>query len=60
MEIREYLLQVRKMGWKWSQGGSVDIVRSYETGPAVEEQIKETEQRWLSRYSKELRDWSRR
>jgi hypothetical protein len=56
MEIREYLLQVKKMAWKWSQCGSIDIVGSYETGPAVEEEIKEAEHTWLSRYGKEIRD----
>jgi hypothetical protein len=42
---------------KRSPGGSVGIVGSYGTGQAVEEQIKETEPRWLSRYSRELRDY---
>jgi hypothetical protein len=55
-EIRDCLLQVRNKGRKWSQGGSVGIVGSYGTSPAVEEQIKEAEHRWLSRYGKEIRD----
>jgi hypothetical protein len=50
------LLHVRNMLRKWSQGGSVGIVGSYGTGTAGEEEIKEAEHRWLSRYCKEIRD----
>jgi hypothetical protein len=48
------LLQVRNKGRKWSQGGSVGIVGSYGTRPAGEEQIIESQKRWLSRYGKEI------
>jgi hypothetical protein len=56
MEIRDCLLQVRNMGRKWSQSGSVGIVGSYGTGPAGEEEMKETEHKWVSRYGKEILD----
>jgi hypothetical protein len=55
-EIRDYLLWDRYKGRKLSQGGSVGIVGSYGTGPAVEEHINESEHRWLSRYRKKVRD----
>jgi hypothetical protein len=55
-EIRGFLPQVRSNVRKWNKGASVGIVGSYGTGPAGEEQINESEHRWLSRYRKEVRD----